>query len=225
MSKLGKESPGRKFFNFDGNFYTYTGKLFDLAVVSFYWLLGCIPVITIGASFCALYAAVTKSVRYDRDTITKQFWHSYKQNLVPSIPMTLLWGGGIFVLFLNIGILHAKTDNLLGLFFIVLYGIAIVFLVTSACYAFPALSRFEMPCGWFVKLSFYMTVRHLPISVLLFLMFAASYLALLAVPALFLLIPGVVTCVASTMIEPLLERHMPKAEEADKKEETTSFVS
>lgn len=218
MSKLGKESPGRKFFNFDGNFYTYTGKIFDLIVVSVYWLLGCLPVITIGASFCALYAAVTKSVRHDRDTISKQFWHAYRQNLIPSVFLTLIYGGVIFLMLLNIGILQAKTDSLLGLFFMVLYGLVIIFFITSACYAFPALSQFDMPCGWFVKLSFYMTVRHLPISLLLLVMFGVSYLALLSQPALFLVVPGVVAWVASGMIEPLLIRHMPKESKSSESE-------
>lgn len=210
--KKSKDTAGRRLFDFDGNFYTYTGKIFDLIVVSVYWLLGCIPVITIGASFCALYAAVTKSVRHDRDSISKQFWHAYKQNLLPSIPLTLIYGGVIFAMLLNIGILDAKTDSLWGLFFIVLYAFTIVFFIVSACYVFPALSRFAMPTGWLVKLSFYMAVRHLPISILLFLLFAVSYLALLYQMALFLLIPGIVSFAASAMIEPLLERHVPKEE-------------
>ena len=210
--KKSKDTAGRRLFDFDGNFYTYTGKIFDLIVVSVYWLLGCLPVITIGASFSALYAAVTKSVRHDRDSISKQFWHAYKQNLLPSIPLTLIYGGVIFAMLLNIGILDAKTDSLWGLFFIVLYVFTIVFFIVSACYVFPALSRFAMPTGWLVKLSFYMAVRHLPISILLFLLFAVSYLALLYQMALFLLIPGIVSFVASAMIEPLLERHVPKEE-------------
>ena len=201
---------GKKMFDFDGNFYTYTGKIFDLMVVSVYWLIGCIPVITIGASFSALYAAVTKSVRHDRDTISRQFWHTYKQNLLSSIPLTLIYGGVLFVMFLNIGILNAKLRNLFGLFFMVLYALVIVFFIIAACYVFPALSRFAMPSGWFVKLSFYMTVKHLPISLILLAMFAAAYLALLAQPALFLIISGAVSCVASYMIDPLLDRHMPE---------------
>lgn len=201
-------------FDFDGNFYTYTGKIFDLMVVSIYWLIGCIPVITIGASFSALYAAVTKSVRHDRDSVSRQFWHAYKQNLISSIPLTLIYGGVIFLMFLNIGILNAKLPSLFGLFFMVLYALIIVFFIIAACYVFPALSRFAMPSGWFVKLSFYMTVKHLPISLVLLAMFAASYLALLARPALFLVIPGVVSCVASYMIDPLLDRHMPEEENA-----------
>lgn len=212
MSKENR-SFGKKMFEFDGNFYTYTGKIFDLLLVSAYWLLGCLPVVTIGASFAALYAAVTKSVRGDRESVSRQFWHAYKQNLISSIPLTLIYGGVIFILLLNIGILSKKTSGLFGLFFIVLYALAIVFFIIAACYVFPALSRFDMPSGWFVKLSFYMTVKHLPISLILLAMFAASYLALLARPALFLVIPGVVCCVSSYMIDPLLDKHMPGEEQ------------
>lgn len=211
MKKAGQSSE-RRMFDFDGNFYTYTGKIFDVILVSIYWLIGCIPVITIGASFSALYAAVTKSVRHDRDSVSRQFWHAYRQNLIPSIPLTLIYVGVIFLMFLNIGILDAKLRNMFGIFFIVLYALVIVFFIIAACYVFPALSRFAMPSGWFIKLSFYMTVKHLPISIVLFAVFAVSYVALLAKPTLFMVIPGAVSCMASYMIEPLLDRHMPKEE-------------
>ncbi len=211
MKKAGQSSE-RRMFDFDGNFYTYTGKIFDVILVSIYWLIGCIPVITIGASFSALYAAVTKSVRHDRDSVSRQFWHAYRQNLIPSIPLTLIYVGVIFLMFLNIGILDAKLRNTFGIFFIVLYALVIVFFIIAACYAFPALSQFAMPSGWFIKLSFYMTVKHLPISIVLFAVFAVSYVALLAKPTLFMVIPGAVSCMASYMIEPLLDRHMPKEE-------------
>ena len=197
-------------FQFDGNFYTWTGKIFDLILVSIYWLIGSVPIITIGASFAAMYAAVTRSVREDRGSVTSRFWSAYRKNLLPSIPLTLIYGGVLFLLLLNIGILRAKTTGLFGLFFMVLYFAVLVLFVISACYAFPALSRFDMPYGWFVKLSFYMTFRHLPISLILLAMFAAAYFALLAKPAFFIVIPGIVSCVSSTMLEPLLDKHMPE---------------
>lgn len=207
-------SYGKGIFQFDGDFYTYAGKIFDLALVSIYWLMGCLPIITIGASFCALYAAVTKSVRQDRGSISAQFWHAYKKNLVPSIPLTLIYGAVLFILLLNIGILRAKTSGLSGLFFMMLYAFLILIFIVSACYAFPALSRFKMPSGWFVKLSFYMTVKHLPLSFILLVMLAGSYMALLAQPALFLILPGAVSCVSSCILEPLLNQHMPEEEDA-----------
>lgn len=50
----------RQAFEFDGNFYTLTAKCFDLMALSLYWLAGCLPVVTAGASFSALYAAVSR---------------------------------------------------------------------------------------------------------------------------------------------------------------------
>ena len=40
----------RQAFEFDGNFYTLTAKCFDLMALSLYWLAGCLPVVTAGAS-------------------------------------------------------------------------------------------------------------------------------------------------------------------------------
>lgn len=209
----------RDFFEFEGDFYTYTGKIFDMVLVSIYWFLGCIPIVTIGASFAALHRSVTKSIRQDRETITKQFWKSYKQNLIPSLGLTTAYGMVLFLLLLNIGILRAKMQGLVGLFFMTLYVIVGIFVIVCACYGFPALSRFDMPVGWIIKLSGYMTVRHLPISLLLLAMTAAAYLAIFVKPLLVMIIPGVFATVASPIIEPLLERHMPTGTTETKEEE------
>ncbi|MDO5135499.1 MAG: DUF624 domain-containing protein [Eubacteriales bacterium] len=213
--KKGKDFQGKKLFGYDGDFYTYTGKLFDLCLVSVYWLLGCLPVVTAGASFCALYGAVTRSLRQDRDSVTRQFWRIYRQNLLPSLPLTLFYGGGGFLLLLNMGILHARTDSLWGAFFIALYGVLLAVFGAAACYAFPALSRFQMPFAWFLKLSFYMAVRHLPVSILLLAILGGAYLALLNQMALFWILPGAAAWAASALLEPLLDRHMPKEEEKE----------
>ena len=45
-------------------------------------------------------------------------------------------------------------DGLVRLFFLMLYGFLTLLLITVCCYAFPALSTFDMPAGWIVKLSF-----------------------------------------------------------------------
>ena len=83
--------------------------------------------------------------------------------------------------------------------------------VMAASYAFPALSRFEMPTGWFVKLSLYLTFRHMGISLLL-LIFAASYLLLLWQPMLAAIVPGAANVLLSKLIDPILDQHMPKKE-------------
>jgi len=208
----------QRIFAFDGDFYTYTGKLFDLLAINVFWLLGSLPIFSAGAAFAAMYDTVILSVRKDRDTMGRHFWRVWKRDLVQSIP---LWGmvlGAAFVLLLNIGILGKKTDGLVGLFFMVFYFVCLALLLIAACYAFPALSRFKMPVRWIVKLAFYMTFRYFPISLLLLAILGAAYYLLLQQPLLALVVPSVFTLAASMLVEPLLERHSPKSDEKNEEE-------
>ena len=39
-----------------------------------------------------------------------------------------------------------------GCFFICVYAITSIYILAASCYIFPALSRFDMNVGWFVKM-------------------------------------------------------------------------
>ena len=207
-----KMTEGRKFFQFDGNFYDYSGKLFDLLAVSFFFVLGSLPVVTMGASFSALYHAVTRSIRQNEDSVSSQFWRAWKRDLRQSIPIWLAVAGALFLLLLNIGILREHITGLVGLFFLVFYWVLLALAATVGCYAFSALSRFDMPAGWILKLALYMTFRYFPVSLLLLALFALAYSLLLRwLLPLVLIVPGAFACAASFLIEPLLKRHSPKS--------------
>ena len=196
-------------FEFEGSFYTYTGKIFDLVVVSVLWVLGSLPVVTFGASCSALYAAVSRSVRQDAGTVTARFWKTYRRDLRSSLPIWIGYGAAIFVLLLNLGIVRSRMEGLTGLFFMMFYGFLSILLIIACCYAFPALSRFDMSAGWIIKLSFYLLVRHFPVSLLLLAVFAGAYLLILWKLMLVVIVPGVAVLLASFLIDPILDRHMP----------------
>ena len=169
--KKQKSRAGKKYFGYDGTFYTVTGKIFDIIAISLYWLVGCIPLITIGSAFSAMYATVTKVIRADQSSAMLEFWRVYRRDIKAAIPLWLLYAGLLFLLLLNFGIVRSNAAGLVGLFFLVLYAIVILLVLLSACYAFALLSRFDMPVGWQIKMSFYMTVRYLPRSLFLLILF------------------------------------------------------
>ena len=207
-----KEDRGGVFhdmFGYEGTFYTYTGKIFDLIAVSVLWVLGCLPIVTAGASCSALYAAVSRSVRRDTGTAAAQFWKAYRRNLRASLPIWICFGAAIFIFLLNIGIIRSNADGLAGTFFVMFYGFLALLLIMAACYAFPALSRFDMPVGWIVKLSFYLLVRHLPTSLMLLALSAGAYVLILWKITLVVIVPGLVALVISFLVDPILEQHMP----------------
>ncbi len=201
---------GSGIFENGSGFYYYTGKVFDVMAVSALWLLGSLPLVTMGASFSALYAAASRSLKKDEGSVAKQFWHSWKRNLKSSVPLWLLFAGVLFLLLLNTGIVWNLSDGLIRLFFTMLYGICIVLVLAALIYAFPALSHFDMPVWWIVKLSFYMVFRNLPYTALLLLLFTGGYLLVLCFPYLVLIVPGAVAWADAVLITPLLARHAPE---------------
>ena len=53
-------------------------------------LLGCLPVVTAGASWAAAYYTAVKAVRRHRSGIWGCYWHSFRQNLKQGIAFSLL---------------------------------------------------------------------------------------------------------------------------------------
>ena len=58
-----------KIFNINNPFWTFMGKLVDVVVLHFVWLVCSLPVVTFGASTTALYYALLKDTRADGEDI------------------------------------------------------------------------------------------------------------------------------------------------------------
>lgn len=200
----------RGMFDYEGSFYHYTGKVCDIMILSLLWILGSLPVITMGASFCALYAASSRSVRRNIGSVTSEYWKSYKRELKGSVLLWLIFAGAILMLLWNMGIIWNVTGGLIRLFLFMCYGLLLMIAVTAMCYAFPAFSRFEMHWSWFLKLSLYMTFRNLHISIITFLLLAVGYIITLSWPWMMIFMPGLMAVTISAMMDPVLERHEPK---------------
>lgn len=209
MKKQNEKKSG-KLFQYDGFFYIYTGKIFDLFAVSVLWFLGCIPVITIGASFSALYAAVSKSICNDEGTIGSEFWKAYKRDLKDGVALWIGLAVCIFIILLNMGIVAKLTGASISLFLLMLYGACFIILVVAGTYILPALSKFDMPAGWLVKIGFYCTFRHFPSSIVLFAVDMMCYLLVLWQPVMIMIVPGAGCLAAYYIINPILQNHMPR---------------
>lgn len=104
--------------------------------------LCCIPVITIGASIIALYYVMLKLVKDEETTVTREFFHSFKQNFLQLLPVTVIFLV-VVVLVADFHILGA-AGRAQGASF--MYGFCIVMGIICAAvfsYVFPLLARFE----------------------------------------------------------------------------------
>ncbi len=77
-----------KMFDIEGPLYRWTSELADLVILSVYWIIGCIPIITIGTSTSALFYVYGKKIRKEDPYITREFFKSY----TASTPLYLCTG-------------------------------------------------------------------------------------------------------------------------------------
>ena len=206
---MGKKKTERNIFGFDGSFINICDKIFDVMALGFLWILCSIPIVTIGASSSALYYAMVKCIKKGNGYIAREFFRSFRTNLVPGCFIWILVVAASFAMQLNIGILMKKTDSYVGLFFICVYALTSVWIIAFACYVFPALSRFDMSSGWLIKLAMYMTVRYFGTTIALLLILACAGAIIWRFPILVIFAPGPVIFLMSEFLERVLKKHEP----------------
>ena len=195
MYKSENKSEGSSFFPYGGNYIYYMEKIFDAAALNLLWLLCCLPVVTVGASMAAFYATFHKQTVKREGNITKIFFKSFASNFKPSLGLWAILAAVIFVFQLNLGIVYAKMEGNAAVFMLLLYGVCLFFAIGTAIYAFPALSRFDMPAGWILKVA----------------VTAVGFLAVRQCFPLILILPVSLNGLYHYLIEPALKEHLPKS--------------
>ncbi|MDE5596358.1 MAG: YesL family protein, partial [Lachnospiraceae bacterium] len=155
----------QKFFDYDGKPMSFLNKTGEIILVNIVFLLCCIPVVTIGSALTSFYYATMKSIRRERGGPVKEFFHSMKRTLGRGILLTvgiLLW-----LAFLCCGRWMARAGAEETVTFSeVLYDAAIAVSGCILIYLFPVFSRFEMRVTKMFQLSFVMSIRFFPITVI-----------------------------------------------------------
>ena len=119
-------------FRFDGPVMGVLTKLTNILYAHILALVCCIPVITAGAGFAALEYVLLKISRNEEANITKDFFHSFKENFKDG---TILWlvyfVVGSFVMFDIYFLLHQET-GINKIMLVATYILAILLLVNFA---------------------------------------------------------------------------------------------
>lgn len=205
----------RNLFSPDSALMITMTQITDCIFLSLFWLLGCFPVVTIGASFAALYDASFRGLRKGDKHSWQRFWKVFKDN----------WKAGIVptVLFLILAFLLGK--GMIGLWNAAVYGqiswmlfAAGEFLGVTALgilsVAFPVLSRFENSLGMLLKNTLFLALANLPRTILLGILSAAAVLlcARFVFPLFFL--PSLGALIASVLVEPMFKPFLPEEDAA-----------
>ena len=200
-------------FHMDSPFARFMNRLVDIVVIGIITLVCCIPVVTVGASFAALYDATYRGFRKGDKHPWQRFAYSFRQNWKAGLVPTLVLAGGGLLLWGGIQIWnHAVWGNVSWAVFAG-FAFAAVVIVGIGSILFPQLSRFENPTLVLLANTFRLGMANLPLTVGLGMLNTAGiYLCVRYIFPLFFL-PALLALISTLFIEPMFRPYMPEETE------------
>ena len=205
----------RKFLNPDNALMITMIQITDCIFLSMFWLLGCIPVVTVGASFAALYDATYRGFRRGEKHCWGRFWQVFRENWKAGILPTAVF---LAVVSLVIKVLVALWNSAVAgaISWMLFSGLAFVGVLVLGMVSvlFPMLSRFENAFTVLLKNTVFLAMANLPRTLALGLLNTVSGLlcAFFVLPLFFL--PSLAALIGSLFLEPMFKPYMPSEEAA-----------
>lgn len=131
-----------KFFNPDTPLMQFLTRLADLIILNLLFLLTSLPVITIGASWTALYCMTLKMVQDEEEAIAKSYFYAFRHHFRRA---TLLWMEimALAVLILLDMLILARTPGYAAVIVRTVIEVLAFLLLMILQYLFPYLAQFD----------------------------------------------------------------------------------
>lgn len=205
-------------FHYEGKFARALQKVSDVIIASVLWIVGCIPLITIGTSTTALYYASIKAV-LGEGTIVKNFFKSYKENLKQSIVVEVILLVVAYIMYLNWNIGFKMMEN--GTVFKVVFFVVLAWILLVVSYIFPILARFALTTRYLFVNAFIMSIKNLPKTIFIILTSMLPIVCLVIrvdyvikyLPLIIVVVPGLVAYLNAIMFNKIFDPYMPHEEE------------
>lgn len=198
-------------FNPENTFFRFCGKLTDVLVLSLFWVLCCVPIVTIGPATVALYYAAAKCIRRNERGAFSNFLSCFKENFKVSVLPGVLTAALLFLYDCGYAVMYtmARTgDRAAGLLFVAFCVMGLV-LLGLAGYLFPIISRFPVTAGTALARTWQLAVRHLPFTLAVaVILFAASELVRFS-PLFLFVLPAMTAYFCSFPMDHVLKQYVP----------------
>lgn len=199
-------------FNYNNPLIVFMVRIANMMIVSFFWALCCIPVVTILPASAALYHCVTHVVMAGGSGVARDFFRAFKGALKPGVRLSAATAavGALVCLGIRTG-LQIWDRGVFGAAYMalgVLIGVA-----CSAMLVFmpPVLSRFEGGMGMVLRLSMYFSGKHLLRSMWYAALLAMGIWAVDFFPLLLLVVPALYTDLIRGGVEKIMAQYIKDA--------------
>lgn len=153
-----------KLFDQNSWLFRFLSRILDLVYLNFLFIFTCIPVVTVGASICAMYSVLLKAVKNEESYLFRSYLRAFKKNLGKGILLGILCFGIMGTLLVNIFYVAGKMGRYAGIWVFVC-GICLVFFSLPVFYLFPLQARYEFTFGELCVNAFMISIKYLVFTV------------------------------------------------------------
>ncbi len=178
-----ERKPG--FFDYGGKLWVWCQALLSLVFLNILFLVGCLPILTIGTSLLALTEVTLDRIRYDNElfSVFRDFLRSYKRHLRRGIPLSI----ALILVFASLVLDYMWVAGGQSLFpgLFGLLGAVTVMLLMILTYYLPLLSTGEYSLWDGVIAAFFESFSHWGLSLVSALLVVGAALLCLYIPNIF----------------------------------------
>lgn len=178
--------------------------LTDIIFAGLLWFICSIPIVTVGASSCALYYVTVKSIRHERGRLAKTFFGAFKSNFVASLKIWLIYMLYSVVFIANNIAVTMMGDSASALMRM-LVRLMLVPAVLPLPWVFAYVSRFDNTVKATIGYVYYLCMKNFWHTLAMLLILGLTALICWLIPSIIPLLPGVVCLAMSYFIEPVFK--------------------
>lgn len=206
----------RNMFRPDSPLMITLTQITDCVFLSLFFLVGSMPVVTVGASFAALYDSTYRGFRKGEKHTWQRFFEVFRRN----------WKVGILPTLVFLTLCAGLTKGLVFLWNSAVYGEISWMLFSAGAFAgmlavgilsvlFPMLSRFENSLGALLKNTVILALANVPRTLALGILNAVSLLLCVRYVYPLFFLPALAALIGSLFIEPMFKPYMPEENPED----------
>lgn len=184
------------------------GYIGELVITSCLWILGCLGILTAGASCIAMYDVTARCVRKHESGMVQRFFQTFRAEIKTGIKITLLW----FVILLGLTFAHQGLLNLAVVFpqlqlAALIFFALIPFSLGILAWALALESRFCYSFRELHKNAVLMALGYLPRTLLIVIITVLAVIGCSYFPVGAILLPGLAVRLHTAVIEPVLQKY------------------
>lgn len=205
----------RSIFHPDSALMITMTQITDCIFLSLFFILGCLPVVTAGASCAALYDAVYHGFRRGDKHCWQRFLRTFRGNFRASLVPTAVFAAVIYVLGkILISLWNGAVAGSIS--WMVFSGGAFAGMLVLGILSllFPILSRFENSFAGLMKNTLFLAMANLPRTLGLGILNAATVLLCMSYVIPLFFMPALSALIGTLFIEPMFKPYIPEEDAA-----------